>query len=633
DSLAHAKVLALNLCTNLDAELLRLRIAGTVDATMAQLCELSDVAGQPVVVDPAGATADGLAARTLDQLRQRTKAWLPMGGAGASNAWVIAGTRTRSGRPLVASDPHLPLQLPSVWHECHLVAPGLDVYGAALPGAPGVVIGHTPRVAWGFTNSGADVQDLYRERLDAAGNHRFGDHWLPTERVREVIRVRGGDDVVEEVLVTTHGPIVVGPEDGIEPMALRWTAYEPGRVVGTLLAMARAPDADAFRAALARWHCPPQNVVFADVAGRIAYQLAGAIPIRARGDGRLPAPGWSADHEWTGYIPFAELPASCDPERGWIVTANNRPCGPEYPHHLGEDFMNGWRAQRIGQLLGDRRDLTVDDCRRMQLDVLCLPGLVFAGHCRRLVPRDPIEVRALTELLAWNGQADAASRGAAVYETMVLTTARLIFAPMLGQELTNELLGYSRLGALGDHSHVLGRYTSLVLSALERWTAPPRSLHGDWIPLLDEALRDAVRHLRYLMGDDVDHWAWGRIHRMRLAHPLSSAPLIGRLLDGPSFAIGGDVDTVQQAAFAPHRPFGATGSAPSWRMVADLGQRSASGSVLPGGQWGQPRSRHYLDQLPLWRAGELHPHWTNVDEIRRNAVSTVTLRSAAPPPR
>lgn len=628
DSLTFAKVMSLNLCTNFEAELFRARVIEKVGHQKAALCALGYPAGHPLVVPP-GASSAGTAAE-LAQLYAAAKEYLPLAPMGASNNWVVSGRRTQSGMPLLANDPHLPLQVPSIWYEVHLVAPGLDVYGVSLAATPGVALGHNRKVAWGFTNSGADVQDLYLERFhpERPGEYEHRGEWLKAKRVREVIGVKGQPDQPEEVLLTLHGPVMAGGPGRQGPaLALRWAALDPSHPVAALLEMNRAQSAAEFRNALRKWHTPSQNVVFADVSGEIGFVMAGAVPIRARGSGFSPVPGWTGEYEWTGFVPFDELPQLMNPQSGYLVTANNRVVDPSYPHHITLDFLNGFRARRIEQLLTQKPVLNAADFAQIQMDVFCAPGKAFAAHCQKLQPSGALERRALEKLRAWDGQASPASAGAAVYEAMIVAAVRKVFTPALGRELVDEMMGKSVENPLSPMSMMLGRYTGAFLEALDRRDPALLEISGasSWEAILSEALADAVTELKKRLGEEVESWSWGRIHILQLRHPLGAKKPLNLIFNGPSVPIGGDTDTPLQTAVLPHLAFGAEGWAPSWRQIADLADLSRSVSVHTTGQSGHPGSPHYMDQFPLWYRGEHHPHWLDRSEIEQHLEARLKL--------
>lgn len=638
DTLAWGKVLALNLATNAENEAFRARTIDALGPERAAKVEPAYPSGHPVAIPPGSQAGDSLA--ELAKLYDDAKQYLPLGQTGASNNWVLAGSRTASGTPIVCNDPHLTLTAPGIWYEAHLVAqregasePELDVYGVTLPGTPAVVLGHNRHVAWGFTNSGADVQDLYLERLNPANPDEveFQGALEPLRVIREVIRVRGADEVVEEVRITRHGPIMAGGPGKPGPaVALRWTALEPSHGPLALLRMNTARSAAEFREALKLWSDPSQNVVFAD-RENIGFVMAGRVPIRARGSGLTPVPGWSGEYEWVGNVPFDELPQAWNPAEGQIVTANNAIVGREFPHHITWDWMAGHRAAQIERRLSALEKVTPEDCARIQMDTHTAPGAAFAKLCQPLEAQDPLERRALKELKAWDGNASAESVGAMVYEAMMLAVAQRALQPVLGPQLTESFLGKSEF-PLAPAGLMVGRYTAFLLGLLQAnderlWEG--LSPKPTWREVLQGALSDAVKQLRAQLGDEVAAWKWGALHQVRIRHPMSAAPLLGRLFDGPTAPIGGDADTPLQTAVIPHKPFAAEAWAPSWRQITDLGNRRAARTVLPMGQSGLPRSRHWADQFPLWLSGRLKPALTHPDDIAADARAVMRLIPAA----
>ncbi len=320
-----------------------------------------------------------------------------------SNNWVIAGSRTATGMPLLANDMHLLMSVPAIWYENHLASEALTVTGVTFPGIPGVVAGHNGHVAWGFTNGFPDVQDLYIERLRRADDGRvqyeFRGEWLDAEVRAEQIVVKGAAPAIEQVIVTRHGPIINALAPGLaddltgaltdgQALALRWTALEPDRAIEAVRGMNRARTCTEFREALRNWTVPVQNMVYADTQGNIGYSYPGRIPIRAKGDGRVPVPGWTGDHEWIGYVPFDELPHLYNPPQGYIVTANNR-VADDFPHFLGCDFALGDRAQRIVEMIEAKPAVSVADIRQMHFDQTSPTMQMIAGHLGQLAADEP----------------------------------------------------------------------------------------------------------------------------------------------------------------------------------------------------------------------------------------------------
>jgi penicillin amidase len=495
-----------------------------------------------------------------------------------------------SGKPLLANDPHLLVQQPGAWLELHLRAPGYEARGVAAPFAPGIVLGTTAHHAWGATNVGGDVQDLYLERLNADRTAAlYEDVWEPLTEHHEEIHVRGSDEpIVHEVRATRHGPILetyltgrLRPERRLldASYALRWVGAEHSIRPSALIDVANVTSFEEFRQAARALECPGQNLVYADVDGTIGYQCTGLHPIRPTHDGTMPVPGWTPDHEWQGFVPFEELPYAVDPGRGYLVTANDRIHADDYPHLIGHDFHSPDRAARITELLAARSDHTVDTCRLIQNDTVSLAA-------RAVLPRISLTDAQAGDLFQnWNHDLGADSAGAALWEVLVDELARR---------------------AAGGEKALVAEY--LTDRELFRCRALP-SLLGDEAlsqEQLDSALAAAWDRCIDAMGPDPAGWRWGDIHRARFVHPLGRMPGLEPLFVAADLALGGDEQTVNNAGFEGDGPFDVY-VVPSWRAVYDLSNLDDSRGVLPTGQSGNPASPHWNDQTDMWTAGELRP--------------------------
>jgi penicillin amidase len=650
DVLVWAKIMALNLSENWTMEMLRARIVAAVGPQRAAALDPLYRDDHPLTI-PAGARYH--AALGEDALRMADDA-APFTGSGdmaqGSNAWVVGGRRTASGKPLLANDPHLALQMPSLWYENHLHGGDIHVTGASLVGAPGVIIGHNERIAWGVTNGLNDVQDVYIEHFDSHNPTRymFQGEWQQAEIVREEIRVKGrAEPFVEEVRVTRHGPVIsplVETNDerrttaasrwqsagGSEPLAtgdwrlatgdqhpatveglaLRWTALEPGTITKAVLGVNRAADWHSFRAALADWTVPPQNFVYADVDGHFGYTLGGAIPVRANGDGRLPVPGWTSEYEWTGFIPNDELPHDLDPQAGFAVTANNKIVGDEYPHRLHAEWLPGYRAARIREMIEqtDRHDQT--SFARMHADLRSLPGLELAALAGRLPAYDVVTQHARDALAAWDGNLTVESAGGLIYARLREKLMAVAFSEISGP--LGKIAGLGALAVLpgmGFLNRALPGTLRRIARRDDAWLPGEQT----WDAVLGEAWRAALAELRREFGDDVRAWQYGRTHKLTLRHPLGAVPGLAKLLNRGPFSTGGDIDTVFMG-YAPRRfagvPFYV---APSYRQVCDTSNWDHSRSIHPTGQSGQPGSRHYADFPQAWLDVDYHPMpWSRV---------------------
>ena len=501
-----------------------------------------------------------------------------------SNNWVVNGAHTASGKPLLANDPHLELTVPDIWYVVHLTAPGWNVEGAALPGEPLVVIGHNDRIAWGFTNNGADVQDLYIETFDAANlpRYRANGQWVKADVRTERIKIRGQADQVFDVYTTRHGPIV--ELDGDTSYALQWTALQPGGLSHSYLLMGRAQNWQEFKDALRDVVGPAQNAVYADVDGNIGFIVAAKIPIRKKGDGSVPVPGDTDDYEWTGYIPFDELPQAFNPPGGIIATANARVVGPGYPHYLTDRWAPPWRTERIYDLLSAKQNLTPADMNAIQNDVLSIPNQRLAAALveasRASLPQDTHTRDLLARLANWDGRAAADSVEESFVMRVRVALLRNVLSPFLGAET--------------------GRYTWRSAVFVD-WLL--REHPVNWLPsgyrnydeLLIHSADDAVAQLAAAThNSDSSAWPYGRLNSLIMFHPLGRNGILRRLFSIGPLPQSGDVFTVK----AMTRTHG-----PSMRFVADLSNWDNSLLEISTGESGQFLSSHYKDQFPEWFAG------------------------------
>lgn len=632
DTASWAKMMAWGLSVNWESELLRAELIARLGPERAAELEPPYLSRYPYVIPPGlSCVGSGRTARErAAQARPFTGPTAPEGLG--SNNWVLAGWRTESGAPILANDMHLFMGLPCTWYENHLTGGDLTLCGITFPGIPGIVAGHNGHVAWGFTNGFPDVQDLYIEHLrrtDGGVQYEFQGEWHDARLIREEIRVKGGPPVVEEVIVTRHGPVInaLAPgATGEAPLALRWTAFEPGEMMRALYEMNRARSCQAFRQALRYWSVPIQNTVYADTAGNIAYSFPGRVPLRARGDGRVPVPGWTGEYEWTGYIPFEELPHLDNPPQGYIVTANNRVADDRYPYHLGSDHCSGDRAQRIVELIeaGGRIDLAY--VQRMQFDQVSPLARVVAAHLARL-PVDDEELKPVVALMAtWDGLLAADSPAAAVYQVFGRRLIHLLLGPRLG-ELVDRYAGRGPNPVLAEASLFGFRAWEWLQGVL----ADP---HSAWFDLgggetrddvMRRALRETVDRLKAELGPDIRDWAWGRLHRLTFHHSLGSVPLLARLFNRGPYPIGGDATTVwATGAVVPDVQSDRLTSAP-FRFIVDLGDLRRSLGLLAPGQSGRPGSPHYDDQVAAWFKGEYHPMLFAREDVEREAASRLHL--------
>jgi penicillin amidase len=636
DSLSWAKMIAFGVASDWEAEILRAHLfAHLGPETCAELgLGDPDCWQHTPLLDAGGRLCSSIDAEALGQA-QTAQALVELLGADGwgSNNWVVSGDRTATGAPLLANDMHLALSAPCVWYENHLVCGDMNVTGITFPGVAGVLAGHNGHVAWGFTNCPADVQDLYVERLRSTENGgvqcEYQGEWYDAQVVREEIAVKGDETVVEEVVITRHGPIInrlVPDFSGGQPLALRWAALEPDTLFETVPAMDRARNCREFRQALRLWTVPAQNVVYADVAGDIGYNVAGRIPIRASGNGQVPVPGWTDEYEWVGHIPFEELPHSYDPPRGYIATANNCTVGDDYPHYIGCSYRLDDRANRIGALIEVQKEIDSDYIQKMHFDQVSHTAQLVGGYLGDLRLDDP-QLAAIAEMMRdWDGALTVDSVAATVYKVFEHHVAILMLSNRLG-DLTRNYLGEGLLPELLWENH----FGEQAREWLRETLAQPES---HWFDLeqgqtrddvMRQALGETVDFLKAKLGPQVDDWTWGSLHKLVFAHTLGSARPLDRVFNRGPYPVGGDGNTLWQTHPKQYDLSSDRLAGPPFRFIADMGDLRNSLGLLAPGQSGRVGSPHYDDQIEAWFGGEYHPMLYDREDVRKAAKERLRL--------
>jgi penicillin amidase len=598
DSLVWLRVMALDLSVNYHDELLRARLARRLSAD-----QIADIwpdypASAPItLVELARALPSDEMAAVLPPAPE---------GAKGSNAWVLAGNRTQTGAPLLANDPHLGLQAPGVWYLADLDLPELELAGATLPGVPGIVLGQNGSIAWGFTTTGSDTQDLFIERIDPANPGRYltPDGSAPFAIREEIIRVKGGPPVHLRVRETRHGPVLSDLLPDAEAtfgagqvVALAWTGLaDDDRTAQALLGLNRARDWSSFVAAARDVGAPQQNILYADAGGHIGFIAPGRVPIRKAGDGRWPVPGWSGAYDWQGWIPFDALPQALDPKDGRLFNANNRIVPPEYPYLLTADWEAPYRARRLAELLeGDHYDLS--RFATIQGDQLSLLAEDLLPIMLQAKAASPEAATAKAELRTWDRVMRPDARAPLLFAAWYRELSRLIYADELG-DLFRSFWG------------VRATFMERILTRRPVWCDDRRSEPIETCAELSaEALPLALADLGRRLGDDRGAWHWGELHPARMAHALlGDQPLLARLFN-IEVAIGGDGTTVDVGHYLPRgeeRPFASTHAA-SYRGLYDLADPGRSRFIAATGQSGNPLSRDYRDLTALWARNETVP--------------------------
>jgi len=603
-----------------------------------------------------------------------------------SNSWVVAGKHTITGKPLLANDPHLSASLPAVWYQmglhCRTVSSKCqyDVTGYTFAGMPGVVIGHNGDIAWGMTNSGADVTDLYLEKLSGDG-YLYDGRTKPFTSREETIKVAGGTSKTIVVRETNNGPLLsdrddelvkVGKKAGVDTaapdrgdgygIALRWTALDPGTSMDAVFAMDRASNWTDFRAAARLFDVPSQNLVYADTKNNIGYTLPGRIPTRGKGDGSIPSPGWDPSYDWTGYIPQSALPYEYNPKRGYIVTANQAVIDKDkYPYTITTDWGYGTRSQRITDLIQSKIDgggkISTDDMRQMQLDnsseiaKLLVPQLLKID----IADKDVREAQKLLE--GWDYTQDADSAAAAYFNSVWRNILKLAFGNKLPKELRVEgqCLWVDNADATGpvdenakkvrecgerdaDQAQPDGgdRWFEVVRNLMDDekndwWKTPAsgtRPAATDRDGLFKRAMIDARWELTAKLGKDIDTWSWGRLHRLFLKNQTlgTDGPgIIQYVLNRGPWKLSGGEATVNATGWNAAGGYGVVW-VPSMRMVVNLDDLDKSKWINLTGASGHAYSAHYTDQTGKWVKGELLPWSFSANAVDKSTSDTLVLK-------
>lgn len=501
-----------------------------------------------------------------------------------SNAWAISGAHTASGKPLLSNDPHLEYSIPGIWYMTHLEAPGLDVSGVAIPGTPGVMIGHNRRIAWGITNLGFDVQDLYVEKFDErTGRYAYQGQVRQARQEQEIIRVKGRRPMEVVVWVTSHGPLLV--RDGGTVMSLRWTAAEPGVLQYPILDLDRAQNWADFNKALARFPGPGSNFVYADLDGNIGYHAAGVLPIRRGFSGSAPLDGAAGNNEWSGFIPYDQLPSAYNPPGGIVATANQNPFPKDYPYTVDGIFAPPYRIRQIRDLLASRQGWRAADMVTVQKDVYSgfekfIASQIVAAYDKRNAHEPDME-DAIALLRNWNGQMNKDDA-----------------APLI-TELT---FHYLRTAAAERASPASGAaYDPAISSAVieELLQQRPAGWFRDYDGTILRAFVDGLEEGRRMQGRDVKKWKWGNYLNVTIQNPvIDHLPWIGRYFDIVGTPMSGSQTSVKQTT---------TKLAPSMRMTADFADWTRSTMNVQIGQSGEILSSHYRDEWLDWYYARTEP--------------------------
>ncbi len=596
DSLVIKEIMALLLCVDYQSEAVRGRLVKKLGAEKAlQIMEEG--------ISAAYSEIEGLSL-------PEDLAPLPSQG---SNNWVLAGSRTESGKPLLANDPHLEISLPPIWYEVHLVSPGLNVIGVSLPGVPAVIIGHNESIAWGMTNSEVDVQDLYLEKLNPSrDSYLDGGEWKPLVKKEEVIMVKGQKQPERmEVSWTRRGPLV-SPliVKSKSPISLSWTVHEGGQTMEAFYLLDRAESWIEFVEALKLFDAPSQNFVYADREGNIGYYLSGKIPLRPELAALFPFPGWKEEGAWKGILEEGKKPYLFNPGQGFIITANNKISTDDFPHYLSFDWEAPFRAERIKELLFQKEKHNIDSLKTIQNDIYSKKGELFLPYVWQIKDAEGKAEQALKILKGWdlllsNGKEPA------LYEAFMKFFQEETFEDDLGEDFQN------------FNSHFRRKEAGLlrILSdPLSPWFDKKKT---QGVETREEIIKMSLERAYELLEKNygpADNWDWMKINSFTFKHALGAVPVFKFFNRGP-YPMNGDSFTVRVMSSSRNGTLAA-----SYRQIIDLGNFKNSICVLSSGQSGHFKSRFYDDQIPLWIKGEYHPMLFDPKDIETNSAASLILK-------
>lgn len=562
------------------------------------------------------------------------------GEAIGSNNWVISGSRTTTGKPFLANDPHLGVQMPSIWYEAGLHCEPVndqcpfDVSGFSFAGVPGIILGHNSHIAWAMTNVGADVMDLYIEKTNPQNPNQYfyQNAWHDMKVTQDRIHVGGSDDAVFSIRSTHHGPVISDSMKSLNDfrnktgqevpeqyaIALRWTALEASDTFPAIWKMNVAKNWEEFRAAAADFDVPSQNLMYADIDGNIGYQTPGMIPIRAKGDGRFPVPGWTDDYEWTGYIPFAELPSLKNPDEGFIASANNQVISSRYPHLITNDWEAPFRAARIMQMISENKN-KVDEkfIESMQADCKNAKAQLILPYLLNLKFKETHLQQSLEVLRNWNQQNVMDSPGAALFEMFWKSLLSETFHDELPQQFWPG--GAARWGYViqklidDDHNHW--------------WNNKKTSAVETRDDILQTAFKTAVQELEKLQGNDPGKWRWGSLHTVTFENETlgqSGIKIVEKILNRGPFETSGGGVMINATSFNPSKSFEVT-SLPSMRMIVDFASLDQSLAMNTTGQSGHAYHPNYIDMADLWRKVQYHPWGFSKEAIQKQSADILLL--------
>ena len=552
------------------------------------------------------------------------------GGGRGSNAWAVSPRLSNTGRPILANDTHLVLSNPNVWYLNHLKSDeGLHVTGASLPGVLGVMVGHNQNIGWGITIAYTDVEDVFIEKIDPSDSNRYfyKESKRTFQSIEEKIYIKNKSRPhIENVKYSVHGPIISKVlEKSSRCLSLCSKSLNVLKVSDGILNMNLALDYDEFSKAIESINGPQLNVVYSDIDGNIGLFITGDIPIRLKGDGQLPVDGSTGEFDWDGIVPTDQMPKLLNPEKGYIISCNNKIIDDNYPYFLGNSFMNGYRANRIESVFSSSSKISIEMSKKLHLDTFSIPAEKFVkGMIKGFRTVKPNAQFIIDKLLDWDFNLDKHSKEATIYQVLMYTVMRKLVEENLGKELTNEFMGTGKHPFLLPTSELLGHTTEALFQILQNPDSLWLKSNKEIVELLEDSMISTYNWLSSNFDNESD-WEWGKVHQVTFRHGMSVKKPLDKILNIGPFSVGGDTDTVFQTAYNPSSPYHATEWCPALRLVMDVGKWDNSCVISPPGQVGIIGSKHFDDLSPVWLEGDYIPMLWSDSQVKLHSMNKLKI--------
>lgn len=548
-----------------------------------------------------------------------------------SNAWTVSGSRTKTGKPFLCNDPHLTLKNPNIWYMNHLHCPELHASGVTAPSLPMIQIGHNEKIGWGITLSYTDIEDVFVEKFtdETCTTYMHDGKLRETNIIEEKIFIKGEKmPHIEKVYETVHGTLI-SDVTGHSSMKLTLCsmAYKPGTATKGWFLLNKAKNWNDFTDAVKHITAPGLNIVYADTDSNIGYYNSGKVPIRDKETASVPQAGWTAEHDWKGFVPFEEMPHALNPEKGYVITANHKIEPDDFPYFLGDIYMNGYRANRLEKMLLRKEKAEPKDFNEMQMDFYCTPGKQFASHFKDIKMDNAELQRYVDMLLAWDGVLHPEKIEGSLYKVGKLMVVKKLYGSAVhDKKLVDELLGRGFHTIFGPVNSFLGHNTPTLLRILEDKDSFWLKSAGGKEKLLKDGFKSAIDWLKLNYGTKYQKWKWGDLHAIVFPHALSAQPPLDKVFDIGPFPIGGDTDTPFQTFIMAAEGYGGELSAPSYRQIIDFSDFDKSTVIMPLGNSGNMASPFYKNQLRDWFEGNSYPMCWTREKVEQHKKYSLKLK-------